>query len=155
MSQEPVETVGNFHDLATAQVAAAALRAEGIDALIPDEYLAGVDWQLGTALHGVRVQVAYEDAEVARALLHRFWTAPAAETPDALVAADPDGDARDRRARVPGVCPACGSESFGPASWKNRAKAIALVFPPLLLAWPLLVVCMPSFTCSACGQSWK
>ena len=39
-------TVGNFPDLVSAQLAQSVLRERGIATLIPDEYLAGVDWQL-------------------------------------------------------------------------------------------------------------
>ena len=53
-----METVGNFPDLASARVVQSLLEAEGIEAQIPDEYFSGVDWQMNTALRGVRVTVA-------------------------------------------------------------------------------------------------
>jgi DNA-directed RNA polymerase subunit M/transcription elongation factor TFIIS len=133
-----MQTVGNFPDLASAQMAAAALRSDGIESLIPDEHLAGVDWQMGTALHGIRLQVAPDDVEAAEALLAELQTEVATD----------DAPADE-------VCPKCGSEQIGPAKWKQRIKAYGLFFPPALLAWPLYALLGPLNTCRKCGHEWR
>lgn len=131
-------TVGNFPDLASAKVAQSLLDAEGIESVIPDEYLAGIDWQMGTALHGVRLQVAEEDADEAAAILAKDeevleTTAPAAED----------------------LCPSCGSEAIGPPRWKHRLKAATLFAPWLLLLWPLVAMAGSSMKCRSCGHGWS
>lgn len=130
-----METVGNYPDLASARLAQSLLAAEGIEALIPDEHLAGLDWQLGTAIQGVRLQVRDEDAEEARDLLAQ--PVPA------------EGD----------HCPRCGSDVVIEARWKNRLKAAALLVPflaPLvLLVWPVLALVRPPMRCASCGHGWK
>lgn len=133
-----MQTVGNFPDLASAQMAAAALRAEGIESLIPDEHLAGVDWQMGTALHGIRLQVAPDDVEAAETFLEGLRTEVV------------DDDAPDEER-----CPKCGSDQIGPAKWKQRLKAYGLFFPPLLLAWPFYAALAPRNACRKCDHEWR
>ena len=131
-----MQTVGNFPDLASAQAAAAALRGEGIESLIPDENFAAIDWQMGTALHGIRLQVAPEDVAEAEELL-RAEPATADETP-------PEE-----------LCPSCRSADVGPAKWKQRIKALGLFFPPVLLFWPVWATLGPLQTCRKCGHEWR
>lgn len=130
-----MRTIGNFPDLASAQVAQSLLQAEGITATIPDEFLAGIDWQMSTALQGVRLQVAPEDADDAEALL-------ATLTP---TDAEPASD----------VCPSCGSAAIGPAPWRRRLKGLFMLFPPLVVLAPLLLFGRHTLVCSACGRSWR
>jgi len=135
-----METVGNFPDLASARVAQSLLEAEGIEAIIPDEYMGGVDWQMISALHGLRLQVRPEEAEDARALL--------AELNSPLL--DERIDAPDE-----GQCSACGSTRLAEASWVRRVKVLILFFPPLLLLWPVLAFFGSRLRCAACGHRWQ
>lgn len=137
-------TVGNYPDLASARLAQSVLDAEGLFTNIPDEHLAGLDWQMGTALHGIRLQVAPEDVERATQLL---TTAFAVDHHD--VSETQAGEA----APAADLCPACGSDAIGPPKWKNRVKAAALIFPPLLLVWPLFAAFAAHATCSSCGRN--
>lgn len=130
-----METVGNFPDLASARVAQSVLEDAGIETEIPDEYLSGVDWQMNTALHGIRIRVAPEDADVARSLL-------AADTPEPSEATGDD------------TCPRCRSEKFGPPTWKKRIKAIAIFFFPVLLLYPVFLAFSAKNECYACGHRW-
>jgi hypothetical protein len=138
-----VITVGNYPDLASAQLAQSILDGEGIFTNIPDEHLAGIDWQMGTALHGVRLQVPPEDAERARELLSSVFPATQDEAEWEKL---PASDATEE------VCPSCGSNALGPPKWKNRLKAAALLFPPVLLLWPFFAAFGADRTCSACGR---
>ena len=139
-----METVANFPNLASAQVASAFLAGEGIDASIPDEQYAGLDWSMATALHGIRLQVVPEDAERARELL-------------AQASADGEPDAEELEEPVPGedACPRCQSERIGPARWRTRFKAATMIYPPLLLLWPFVGPFKPRVICSACGFRWR
>lgn len=134
---EAVITVGNYPDLASAHLAQSVLEAEGIDSVIPDENLAGIDWQMGTALHGVRLQVAAEDADDARALLATL-----------LVEDDAVPDPAEPH------CPRCGSADIRTARWKHRLKAVTLFMPILLLIWPIVWLIPLRRTCNPCGNRW-
>lgn len=128
-----METVGNFPDLASAQVAQSLLEAEGIAAEIPDEFLCGLAWQYGSALQGVRLRVAPEDAEAARLILEGGSVDP--------VEPPAEGD----------LCPACRSPRVGEPRWKRRIKAGAILFFPLLIFYPLLLLFSARQECLDCG----
>lgn len=136
-----MQTVGNFPDLASAQLAKSLLEAEGIEALIPDEYLAGVDWRMGTAIQGIRLQVGDDDAEEARALLE---SVPPVNSNELVPVALDEADDR---------CPRCGSSDTGEPPWKRRLKAATLLFPLLIFAWPFLTAGNVS-ACRHCGYEW-
>jgi hypothetical protein len=135
-------TVGNYADLASAEVAASLLEAADIECVIPDENFAGISWQMGTALQGVRLQVADENLEIARIALENLGE-PAR------------GEEGTQPPSPEDVCIMCGSESVGQPKWKNRLKAIGIFFPPVLLAWPLLAAVNSRSQCSSCGHAWK
>ena len=122
------------------------LDAEGIFTNIPDEHLAGIDWQMGTALHGIRLQVAPEDVDRATELLATAFVITDQEIAGPGVVDLPD---------VPEVGPACGSDAIGPPKWRNRLKAAGLFFPPLLLAWPIFAVFGADATCLSCERSLR
>ena len=135
-------TVGNYADIASAEVAASLLEAADIECVIPDENFAGISWQMGTALQGVRLQVADENLEP-RALLSEPSGEPARSDDDTQPPSLED------------VCVVCGSESIGQPKWKNRLKAIGIFFPPVLLVWPLLAAVNSRMQCVSCGHAWR
>ena len=139
-------TIGNFPDLASARIALSYLEAAGIRAVILDEFLAGLDWRLGTAIQGIRLQVQPEDEQAARELL-------AAE----FQGAEEDGEFTEEPLQKAEtiLCPACGSDRVGPPSWRKKTKAAALFFPVVLLAWPLVALIESRHQCAACGHAWR
>lgn len=134
-----METIANFPDLASAQVASAMLAAEGIDSTIPDENLAGIDWRMTAALHGIRLQVSDEDAERAKELLSESHEP---ETVEAPIAGED-------------VCPRCQSDAIRRPRWKRRLKAATMLVPLLLVVWPFVASIRPRAQCSACGMRWS
>jgi hypothetical protein len=62
-------TVAVLGDLASAQLVAARLEAQGIPTFLPDELMAGQAWHLSPAMRGVRVQVPSHRLVDARAVL--------------------------------------------------------------------------------------
>jgi hypothetical protein len=118
------------------------LRGEGIETNIPEEFLAGIDWQMGTALRGIRLQVSDEDADAARELL---------EIAPASIEMEPDVE----QASPVDTCPRCGSESVVPAPWRNRMKAATFMFPPLILMRPVVTTLFSLHACRACGKQWR
>src|SRR5258708_1768584 len=107
------------------------LEAEGIPAAIPDQHLAGLDWRMGNALGGIRLQVAPEHAEAATAVLGQAEPVDPSELDRLANATEPPTD-KD-------VCPSCGSRAIAAERSRRRAKALTMLFFPfLLLLWPLL-----------------
>jgi len=133
-------TVGVYPDLISAQLAQSLLEAEGIDSVIPEENIAGIDWQWSTALQGIRLQVSDEDEESARELL-RTHVAAAAEAPPTEETSEP--------------CPHCGSELMGPGRWLRRAKVLTMSLPFLIFLWPIVIAMSPKFECLNCGRLWS
>ena len=64
-------TVATFDQVVQAQMAADALRAGGIDAVVSDAEIVSMDWLLGQAVGGIKVQVRDEDAD--RAVTELNW----------------------------------------------------------------------------------
>jgi hypothetical protein len=64
-------TVAVFETLPDAQIAVGRLEAEGLSAYLADSHLVQTDWLYAIAIGGIKVQVAPDDAEQARAILAR------------------------------------------------------------------------------------
>jgi hypothetical protein len=94
-------TVATFDQVVQAQMAADALRAGGIDAVVTDAEVVSMDWLLGQAVGGIKVQVRDEDADRAVEELNRTFgdngegfgtTPPAPEATDSVPDAETGGD---------------------------------------------------------------
>lgn len=143
-----VATIGRYPDLASAKLAQSILDAAGIAATVPDEGMAGLDWRLVPGLGGVRLQVAAEDAEAAAELL------AVDHPPDATEVDEMAGDAAPATDRD--ACPACGSAVVAPGRLRRRAKALTmLLFPFLLVVWPLIALVPRRLVCASCGHRWR
>ena len=129
-----MQTIANYPDLISAEVAQSLLDAEGIMATIPEENIAGLDWRWSTALQGVRLQVADEDAEAARALLE-----------------EKGGIEREQPVDV---CPKCSSPDIAQSQWKRKLKATTMFVPFLILIWPFVMWIEPKMECASCGHRW-
>lgn len=64
-------TVAVFETLPDAQIAVGRLEAEGLSAYLADSNLVQTDWLYAIAIGGIKVQVAPDDVEQARAILAR------------------------------------------------------------------------------------
>ncbi|HEX2641534.1 MAG TPA: DUF2007 domain-containing protein [Thermoanaerobaculia bacterium] len=138
-----MKTVGNFPYLALAQLAQTVVEDEGIPALVPDQYIAGLEWRYTTAIGGVRLQVPPEHEEAARALL---------ANPQPIDPADLDTIGKvDEESR----CPSCGSEVIRPSRLRHGAKALTMLLSPVfLLLWPVLVLGSYRLHCMTCDHEW-
>ena len=91
-------TIATFDQVVQAQLSADALRAAGIDAVVADAEVVSMDWLLGQAVGGIKVQVREEDADRAVGELERAFGAGGerfdAPPPDAADAAEPDAEPR-------------------------------------------------------------
>ena len=63
MDDEQLVNVRICHYLHEAEFIRSVLESDGIDADIPDQYMAGVQPALGAAIGGIRVQVRSSDLE--------------------------------------------------------------------------------------------
>ena len=102
-------TVCTYTSAVQAEVVKLALAAEGIESFVGDANMVSAEWLLGSALGGVKLEVAEADAPAALAVLaaHESLTNPSADRP-----AD-DGVPRclSCGATMPAeadACPACG-----------------------------------------------
>lgn len=135
-----MKTIATFPDLAAAEMARSILRAEGIPALIPDGQMAGLDWRLGTALGGVRLQVAPEHAEVAARLL------------DATATAEPPLDSSES---LPDErCPFCKSTLIGRDDHRTLRILSLLIFPILVITLPIILLTRGRLRCHNCRRVW-
>lgn len=141
-----MRTVRRFPDLASAQVAQSVLRAQGIDALIAEEHLAGIHWGLNTAIQGIRLQVSPDQFAEAEDLLDS-WSS----LPDDVDVGEPlEEEEKDRTAAI---CPSCGSDQPEATEWRRRLKGLVLIFPFLILFWPLTLR-MARWRCGHCESQW-
>ena len=136
-----MKTIATFPDLTSADIARSALEAEGIPAEVPDAHLAGLDWRLGTALGGVRLQVPPEHAEAAAAVLARHAVVDPEQVPS-----EPDSDEG---------CPSCKSIRIVSDRYRKVMVLSILFFPLLLIAIPLWLMSYGRYRCSECGFIWK
>jgi len=63
---EELVTIAKFYSLGEAKVAQGKLASEGVAAFLCDEHMHAINWHLGAAFGGIRLQV--RDSQVVRAL---------------------------------------------------------------------------------------
>lgn len=76
---EKLATVGTFSTPTEANIVRNHLEADGIRAFLADEAIVGMAWHLGTAVGGVKLQVAEDDVERALAVIESHGAASIAE----------------------------------------------------------------------------
>lgn len=131
-------TIATFDQVVMAQMAADAVRAAGIDAVVTDAEVVSMDWLLGQAVGGIKVQVRDEDADRAVAALEGAFGEEGeglvTEAPGAAadMPPEPADDATDEPADEPepaAATPADARDEY--ARRLVRAAVFGLVFPPL------------------------
>ncbi len=130
-------TIATFDQVVMAQMAADALRAGGIDAVVTDAEVVSMDWLLGQAVGGIKVQVRDDDAERAVAELGRKF----GDDGEGFGTQPDEGDEGDDEP-VPGGVPEPADEPPEPAAapagsrddYARRlvlAAVFGLLFPPI------------------------
>ncbi len=76
---ERLVTAGTFGTPIEASIVRSHLEAEGIRAFVADEATVGMAWHLGTAVGGVKVQLAEDDVERAVCVIEALGTASIAD----------------------------------------------------------------------------
>lgn len=136
-----MKVIARFPDVSTAEMARSVLEAQEIAAWIPDANLAGLDWRLGTAIGGVRLQVADEDVEAATELL-----ALVADGVDDVPAADTTEDE---------MCPRCRSTHIGPDDQRRLRMLTLLAAPVAVVTLPMMLMGRGRTRCGDCGKTWR
>lgn len=136
-----MKVIARFPDVSTAEMARSMLEAQEIAAWIPDANLAGLDWRLGTAIGGVRLQVADEDVEAASELL-----ALVADGVDDVPAADTTESE---------MCPHCRSTHIGPDDQRRLRMLTLLAAPVAVVTLPMMLVRRGRTRCGDCGKTWR
>jgi len=136
-------TIAKFLTLGEAKVAQGKLVSEGIDAFVCDENMHAINWHMGMAFGGIRLQVP--DPQVVRALEVLEGFEPEAARPE-------DGGEEEEYEEV-ACCPECESleirQVSGPKPRQISLWSAAIPFPE-----------PPTQTthrwkCLACGYQWQ
>ncbi len=123
-------TVASFSKPEEAHMLRLRLEAGGIRAHVFDENMVQMDWMYSNAIGGVRVQIAEEDAEHAKAILE-----------EAPVESEPVG--------MP-ACPKCGSTNSAPDELPRRISFLSL----LVAGFPFMFS-KTRWRCGSCNHVWK
>ena len=129
-------TVASYPDALQAHLARGRLEAEGIPAVIADEYYVSANWMMSNALGGVKVQVGERMADRAVEILRQL---DAGE-----FAVDDAGQPG------PDTCPRCGSASVDTRSGSWRVALLGLHLLQLPLPFHRI-----GYTCRRCGHRWR
>ncbi len=145
MDPDGLVVIMRFADVATAMMARATLEAAGIEAFLPEEHLASLNWQYSLALGGIGVQVHQARAEEALSILNSLTAGTELPTD---------------------VCPRCGSAELKLLNRTTSSAALVLLLPmslPAVLSLPpnqLKSALMPwrsphVYRCQRCGLRWR
>lgn len=136
-----MKVIATFPDLAAAELAKSVLVSRGIPAWIPDSNLAAIDWRLGTAIGGIRLQVQEENEDAARELLEAGLS---------------DGQESGRgEYSEDEICPHCQSTHIGPDDFRRLKAFTLLVSPAVLFTVPKIMLTPPRVKCRNCGKTWR
>src|SRR5271157_1739388 len=138
MSEELV-TIAKFYSLGEAKLAQGKLSSEGILAFLCDEHMHAINWHMGGAFGGIRLQVT--DSQVIRAL-------------EILAGFEPDQslEEEEETEEVP-CCPECESleirevASTNPGQIALWSAAIPFPEPPTRITH--------HWKCLICGYQWQ
>src|SRR5664279_316634 len=137
MSDEPV-TIAKFLTLGEAKLAQGKLISAGISAFVCDENMHAMNWHMGMALGGIRLQVP--DSQVVRAL-------------EILDGFEPEETDDDDEMETVACCPECESLEIRKVAGANPSQislwsaAIPFPEPPTQTTH--------HWKCLACGYKWQ
>ncbi|MEE8199941.1 MAG: transposase [Candidatus Acidoferrales bacterium] len=135
---EKLVTVARFHEPALAHLCKTRLELTGVEAIVSDEHIIGLNWFYSLALGGVKVKV--RESEAARAIELLGEEFPEAELSEEVKATAPD----ELR------CPRCHSQSV---YFQRYARKLSLAVV-VLLGLPLLFP-RRRWECRDCGHQWR
>jgi ribosomal protein S27AE len=128
-----LKTVATFREAYQAHLAKGRLEAEGISAIVLDEYTVGINWMYSQAIGGVKLEVQDLDYDRALKILKEDYGQD--------LMAQQDDISKD-------VCPRCGSPSIS-----VRPYSVWWLIPSLLFLVPIFFR-RKKWKCSNCGAVW-
>ena len=135
---EDLVTIGRFFSLGEAKLAQGKLSSEGISAFLCDEHTHAINWHMGAAFGGIRLQVP--DSQVVRAL-------------EVLEGFQPDESAEEEETEEVPCCPECESLEI---------REVAETPPGQIALWSAAIPFPepPTRTthhwkCLICGYQWR
>lgn len=135
---EELVTIARFFSLGEAKVAQGKLSSEGISVFVCDEHMHAINWHMGAAFGGIRLQVPERQLVRALEILDGF-------EPDA-------SEEEDETEEVP-CCPECESleirEVSGPNARQITLWSSAIPFPESPAQ------SSPRWKCLMCGYQWQ
>jgi len=132
-----MKMVASFREPYQAHIAKGRLEAEGIPAVISDEYVVQMDWTHSEAVGGVKIKVPDEYLERAREILAADYGQDLLNTEEAHLQPD-SGE----------ICPRCGSSSISPCHY-----SLWSLIPSLLFLVPFFFR-RKKWICGNCGATW-
>ena len=129
--------MASFREPYQAQLAKGKLEAEGIYAIVLDEHIVQINWNLSQAIAGVKVQVSEADLDGARELLRVEYVEELSATEEARLQPAPED-----------TCPRCDSSSVSPKRYSRW-----FLIPSLLLLLPIFFR-RKQWVCNDCGATW-
>lgn len=130
-------TMASYRDPIDAELAKTRLEDAGIQVVILDQNLLGINWIYSVALGGVKVQVDEADLAAARRALREDRSAELADIPESHLSSADDG------------CPNCGSLRVRASRvHRNFGALSAGLGIPFASPWR-------RWLCEACGHRWK
>jgi Putative prokaryotic signal transducing protein len=137
MSEELV-TIAKFFSLGEAKVAQGKLVSEGISVFVCDEHMHAINWHMGAAFGGIRLQVP--DSQLVRAL-------------EILEGFEPDATEEEEETEEVPCCPECESLEIRELSGAN-ARQISLWSSAIPLP-ELPAQTTHRWRCLMCGYQWQ
>ena len=137
MSEELI-TIAKFFSLGEAKLAQGKLSSEGISAFVCDEHTHAINWHMGAAFGGIRLQVP--DSQLVRAL-------------EVLAGFQPDESDEEEDTEEVACCPECESleirevANTTPGQISLWSAAIPFPEPPTQATH--------HWKCLACGYQWQ
>lgn len=122
-------TIATFSKPEEAQMLRLRLEAGGVPAYVQDENMVQTNWLVSNAIGGVRVQIAEDDVEEARAILQ-------------------DPGCESEPAEMP-ACPKCRSMNTAPDTLPRRLSFLSL----LVAGFPFLFS-KTRWRCAKCNAVW-
>jgi hypothetical protein len=133
-----LKTVATFREPYEAQLVCGKLEAEGVPAVVQDEYLVQMNWTYSQVIGGVKVQVPEEALERARQILAEGQGEEFGKTEDFIEESDEED-----------IFPKCGSSFTSPRPYSFSSIVLSIIY------------CLPIFwrkegrVCKNCGTVWR
>jgi hypothetical protein len=135
---EELVTIAKFFSLGEAKVAQGKLSSEGISVFVCDEHMHAINWHMGAAFGGIRLQVP--ECQVVRAL-------------EVLDGFEPDTAEDDEETEEVLCCPECDSLEIREVS-SPKARQISLWSSAIPFPEPPIQT-SHRWKCLMCGYQWQ